>query len=407
MRVPGGDRTRRQSGRRPGRQQQRLDLTVRFLQDTQNPDGGFGGTRGAPSDPTFSAWVALALAAAGINPRDQARPGGVDAYGYLTAHASELSATTDFERAALVAVAAGASPRDFGGVDLVAAILTRQLPSGAFAGQAGATTGYVNATAFALLPLSALREPALEPRCAAARTGSWASRSRAALGASRPAASRAATRPPPSSRRCTPSAAAAHRRRRERGTGCARCATPTAATASTPRFRSRTPPRRRGSRRRCGRPGRPGGRAAGGGPSALDYLAAMQRPDGSIAWRAGEEANAVWMTAYAAPAYAGRPLPIAAVPRAAPTAPDPPAPAEPVAPPPAAAGTRRCPATAASAAPAAASRSPAAAGTARRSSAGPSRGAAGGRPGDRADRGPGPPGRARRRPPGCAARLRG
>ncbi|HEX7289927.1 MAG TPA: prenyltransferase/squalene oxidase repeat-containing protein, partial [Conexibacter sp.] len=140
----------------------RLDLTVRFLQDAQNADGGFGGTRGAPSDPTFSAWVALALAAAGINPRDQARPGGADAYAYLSAHAGVLSATTDFERAALVAVAAGASPRDFGGMDLVAAILARQLPSGAFAAQAGGATGYVNATAFALLPLSALRDPALD-----------------------------------------------------------------------------------------------------------------------------------------------------------------------------------------------------------------------------------------------------
>ena len=46
-------------------------------------DGGFGGARGVASDPDFSAWVALALVAAGINPKNQAQPGGVDAYTYL------------------------------------------------------------------------------------------------------------------------------------------------------------------------------------------------------------------------------------------------------------------------------------------------------------------------------------
>ena len=51
-----------------------LDASVRFLQDVQNPDGGFGGSKGRQSSPVFSAWVALALAAAGINPQDQTKP---------------------------------------------------------------------------------------------------------------------------------------------------------------------------------------------------------------------------------------------------------------------------------------------------------------------------------------------
>ena len=59
----------------------RLDRTIRFLQDVQNADGGFGGEVGAPSDPLFSAWVAIALAAGGVNPRDQKLPGGDDVYG--------------------------------------------------------------------------------------------------------------------------------------------------------------------------------------------------------------------------------------------------------------------------------------------------------------------------------------
>ena len=84
--------------------QQRLDRTVRYLQDVQHKDGGFGESG---SDPTFSAWAALALASAGINPRDQRRPGGVDAYTYLTRHTGGLTQSTDYARVILVATAAG------------------------------------------------------------------------------------------------------------------------------------------------------------------------------------------------------------------------------------------------------------------------------------------------------------
>jgi hypothetical protein len=300
----------------------RLDLTIRFLQDVQNPDGGFGGTRGAPSDPTFSAWVALALAAGGINPRDQARPGGADAYAYLTAHAAMLSATTDFERAALVAVAAGASPRGFGGVDLVAAILARQLPSGAFTGQAGGTTGYVNATAFALLPLSALHEPALEP--ALRRGAGWLLSVQEPDGAWGFAPSREPSSDTTAAvlqalraigRGGTPQEARAWEylrglRNPDGGYGFG-VAHPESNTASTAWV----------AQAMWAAGVDPAAAPPGGGPSALDHLAAMQRPDGSIAWKAGADANGVWMAAYAAPAYAGRPLPIAAVPRAVPVAP--------------------------------------------------------------------------------------
>src|SRR5215218_3256974 len=67
----------------PGADPAALDRTVGFLQRTQNADGGFGGVRGAASDPGISAWAALALVASGINPFDQARPGGVDAATYV------------------------------------------------------------------------------------------------------------------------------------------------------------------------------------------------------------------------------------------------------------------------------------------------------------------------------------
>ena len=131
--------------------QGQLDKTVSYMRGAQNADGGFGGAAGQPSDPLFSAWVVMALAAAGINPKDQHVVGGIDAYTYVTAHADALSDTTDFERAMLVAVASGTSPRDFGGRDLIAAILTRRLPDGSFTHAAGGTTGGINDTAFAML----------------------------------------------------------------------------------------------------------------------------------------------------------------------------------------------------------------------------------------------------------------
>src|ERR1700677_2352252 len=85
----------------------RLESTVRFLQNAQNSDGRFstGGNVGEPSNPEFSAWASVALAAAGINPQNQARPGGESAYGYLAAHApSESAAPTAFERGLPVVV---------------------------------------------------------------------------------------------------------------------------------------------------------------------------------------------------------------------------------------------------------------------------------------------------------------
>lgn len=159
-----------------GGRRARLDSTVRYLQDVQNLDGGFGGEPGGESNPDFSAWVALALAAAGINPRDQSRPGGTDVYTYLVEHAGELtkpnaecarsSCTTELERALLVVDASGTSPEDFGGVHLVQQLLARQLTgtheAGAFVHEAGARTPGVNDTIFAILALSPVREPAVQ-----------------------------------------------------------------------------------------------------------------------------------------------------------------------------------------------------------------------------------------------------
>lgn len=52
----------------------------------------------------------------------------------------------------------------------------------------------------------------------------------------------------------------------------------------------------------------------GSGHEPLDYMESLQHADGSIQWKASSDSNPVWMTAYAAPAFAGDPWPIPAPP---------------------------------------------------------------------------------------------
>ncbi|HZO05229.1 MAG TPA: prenyltransferase/squalene oxidase repeat-containing protein, partial [Solirubrobacterales bacterium] len=133
-----------------------LDRAVRFLQEAQNLDGGFGGEVGGASDPGFSSWAAYALAAAGINPQDQSQQGGVDVYTYLTRNTDGLEQTTDFDRVALVAIASDTSPFEFGRVRPIERMLERQLPDGSFTQKPGQKQGWVNATVWSIFPLSTI-----------------------------------------------------------------------------------------------------------------------------------------------------------------------------------------------------------------------------------------------------------
>jgi prenyltransferase beta subunit len=159
--------------------QARLDSTIRYLQEVQNPDGGFGGDRGRESTQGISAWVALALSAAGINPRCQARPSGTDAYGFLVSHfqrglEEEISwpaiPTTALERELMVVNAAGADPHSFAGHDLVAEILARAHDDGSFPYVPGGR-GEINDAIFAIVSLAAVREP--EAQAAIQAAADW------------------------------------------------------------------------------------------------------------------------------------------------------------------------------------------------------------------------------------------
>jgi energy-coupling factor transport system substrate-specific component len=115
------------------------DATAQYLLRAQNDDGGWGAAAGVPSAQLYTGWAALGVAATGRNPADL----GVVAY--LRRGAGELRDIGELERTILVLSAAGVRPR-LGGHALVAELKRRQRANGSFAGR-------VNHTAFGVLAL--------------------------------------------------------------------------------------------------------------------------------------------------------------------------------------------------------------------------------------------------------------
>ncbi len=120
---------------------------VTFLDRAQNSDGGFGGDRGRASDPLYTSWAVMGIAAGGRDPRTVTRSGrsGVD---YLVRNIGRVRGTGDVERAILALRAGRRSVRSVGGRNLVAELVRKRRRNGSFA-------GLVNQTAFAILALRA------------------------------------------------------------------------------------------------------------------------------------------------------------------------------------------------------------------------------------------------------------
>jgi hypothetical protein len=320
-------------------QQALIDSTVRFLQESQRPSGGFAPPGGEPSQ-GISAWVAIALEAAGIDPLDQARC-GTDAYSFLVDHfqagleeelAWPQTATTAFERELLVVDGAGTDPRDFAGYDLVAEILGRQKADGSFPYTVGGQSGESNDTIFAILALSPLREPQVE--AAIDRAAEWVVSAQnddggwyfsGKTGESEVDMTGAALQalvaagPPPGE----PRLAAYEASEREGLEYLRRSQLPDGGFPALPA-------REAESNVASTAWAVQGIWATGGNPEAwtaepeardpLDYMESMQQPDGHIRWKASEDLNGIWMTAYVTPAFAGQAWPPPPTPRGDPRA---------------------------------------------------------------------------------------
>jgi energy-coupling factor transport system substrate-specific component len=130
---------------------------VAYLRRAQNRDGGFGSVPGQASSQLLTGWSALGLAAAGLNPRDAARPKRRSAIDYLRANSRGFADVGELQRTMLVLRAAGLSPRRFAGADLLAKLRRTQAANGSWKDN-------VAFTAFGLLALRAAREPVASAR---------------------------------------------------------------------------------------------------------------------------------------------------------------------------------------------------------------------------------------------------
>jgi hypothetical protein len=110
-----------------------------WLVTAQNADGGWGTSADSYSSTSTTAWVMLGLEATGRNPLDVSR-GGHTPVDFLRARVNELGSPGDFARTILALEGAGVDPRDFGGHDLVEALLKRRRDNGSYEGWPGSTS---------------------------------------------------------------------------------------------------------------------------------------------------------------------------------------------------------------------------------------------------------------------------
>ena len=316
-----------------------IDTTVRYLQETQDTSGGFAEPGQQPSQ-GISAWVALALASAGINPQDQARCGR-SAFEYLEGHfreglTEELAwpqvAVTSFERELLVVDAAGTDPHSFAGYDLVAEILARQLPDGSFPYTPDGKLGESNDTIFAILALDPVHEPAVAEAIAAAREwvvsaqledGGWyysGTGSRSEVDMTGAAIEALVAAGPPAEE----PALGAYEKAIAAGLGYLKGAQlPDGGFPALPRGEAESNVASTAWAVQAIWAVGQNPEAWTAGPEArepLDYLESMQQEDGHIRWRASSDMNGIWMTAYVTPAFDGHALPIPVAARDSPAA---------------------------------------------------------------------------------------
>jgi len=125
---------------------------ARYLERTQNRDGGLPASKGGGSSALFSGWGALGLASAGKNPQDVKVSRGRSLIAYVGR--GPFGDTGALERTILVVRAAGLSPRSYRGRNLVSRLAGRRRADGSWAGN-------VAHTAFGVMALKAGRAGSL------------------------------------------------------------------------------------------------------------------------------------------------------------------------------------------------------------------------------------------------------
>jgi hypothetical protein len=122
------------------------EAAVAWLRGAQNEDGGYGEKVGAESGQSMTGWAMLGLEAAGVNPQEVISGKGVSPVEYLEKEVSTVQSPGDLARTILALEGAGVEPREFGGRNLVAALLAKRRPDGSY-------EDWPNSTAYAVIAL--------------------------------------------------------------------------------------------------------------------------------------------------------------------------------------------------------------------------------------------------------------
>jgi energy-coupling factor transport system substrate-specific component len=122
------------------------ETALAWLESVQNEDGGYGEKPGVKSSQAMTGWAMLGLEAGGLNPQSVTSGKGKSPVDYLQSAIAEVQSPGDLARTILALEGAGIEPREFGGRNLVAALLAKRRPDGSY-------EDWPNSTAYAVVAL--------------------------------------------------------------------------------------------------------------------------------------------------------------------------------------------------------------------------------------------------------------